>query len=118
MEIQALATSLWVFLWSLTGRISQSGRWASDGLFGSRVWLQIRKQGPPQPRYQACGEVQAKPPHKGPLWLLSLDLSSMSPSTSGKMLPIWQLLEQPVLGQGTGPHPGFSCPVGIPDSSC
>lgn len=114
VEIQALATSLWVSLWSLTGPISHSGCWASDGLFESWVWLQIRKQGPPQPRYQACEEVQAKPPHKGPLWLLSLDLGSTSPSASRKMLPVWQLLEWPVLGQGTGPTPRPFLPIGDP----
>ena len=84
---------------------------------GSWVWLQIRKLGPPQPRGQARRWVQAKPPHKGPLWLLSLALGSASPSGSWKMLPVWQLLEPSVLGQGTGSTPGLLSPSGILDAS-
>ena len=91
--------------------------WAWDELLGSWVWLQIRKLDPPQPRGQARGWVQAKPPHKGPLWPLSLALGSASPSGSRKMLPVWQLQEQPVLGptpsQGTGPTPRPPLPRGI-----
>lgn len=36
---------------------------------------------------QAQGWVQAKPPHKGPLWPLSLNLGSASPSGPGKCFP-------------------------------
>lgn len=75
-------------------------------------WLQIRKRGPPQPRGQACGWVQAKPLHKGPLWFLGLALGSASPSGSRKMLPVWQLPEQLVLGQGAGPTPRPLSPSG------
>ena len=82
------------------------------GLFGSWVWLQLRKQSPPQPRGQACGWVQTNSPHKGPLWLLGPALGSASPSGSRKMLPSGSS-RRGLLAKATAPHPGLSCLVGI-----
>lgn len=52
VEIQALATSLWVSIWSWTRIPSHT---SVSGLFGSWVWLQLRKQGPPRPRDRPLG---------------------------------------------------------------
>lgn len=109
VEIQAQAASLWASVWSWTGiPVSGHGMSCLEAGSGCRSenWTH------PIPG-QARGWVQAKPPHKGPLWPLSLALGSASPSGSRKMLPVWQLQEQPVLGQGTGPTPRPPLPRGI-----
>lgn len=110
-QVTSLQTSLWSWT-SIPSHAPVSG--PRKGCLGAGSdWM---GEDPPQSRGQAHGWVEAKLPHKGPLWLHGLALGSASPSGSRKMLPVWQLLERSVLGQGTSPTAGLSNPVGILDS--
>lgn len=87
--------------------------WTEGWLFGSWVWPQTKKQGPPWPSSCACGWVPVKPLHKGPLWC-SAGPGLASPSGSRKMFPVWQLPELLCLGRrSAAPRPGLLLP-GVP----